>query len=96
MKKLMMIAFVAAALSGCAQQTFKINNGIAEKPAQETRQSFFVNGIGQSKTIDAAQVCGGADKVIRTEVQESGTDVLLRVVTLGIYTPREARVYCAK
>lgn len=96
MKKLMMIALVAAALSGCAQQTFKINSGVAEKPTQETKQAFFVNGIGQSKTIDAAQVCGGAEKVIRTEVQESGTDVLLRIVTLGIYTPREARVYCAK
>ena len=92
----MMLALVAAALSGCAQQTFKINNGVAEKPTQETKQAFFVNGIGQSETIDAAQVCGGADKVIRTEVQESGTDVLLRIVTLGIYTPREARVYCAK
>lgn len=91
----MMTVLVAAALSGCAQQTFKINSGVAEKPTLETKQAFFVNGIGQSETIDAAQVCGGADKVIRTEVQESGTDVLLRIVTLGIYTPREARVYCA-
>lgn len=92
-----MMALVAAvALSGCAQQTFKINNGIAEKPTQEVKQSFFVHGIGQSKTIDAALVCGGADKVIRTEVQESGMDVFLRIITIGIYTPREARVYCAK
>ena len=92
-----MMALVAAvALSGCAQQTFKINNGIAEKPTQEVKQSFFVPGIGQSQTIDAALVCGGADKVIRTEVQESGMDVFLRIITIGIYTPREARVYCAK
>ncbi|MEG1211495.1 MAG: Bor family protein [Leclercia sp.] len=96
MKKLMMAMVVAVALSGCAQQTFKLNDGIAEKPTQETQQSFFVNGIGQSKTIDAAKVCGGADKVLRTEVQESGMNVFLRIVTLGIYTPREARVYCAK
>lgn len=96
MKKLM-IAFIAAtAISGCAQQTFKINNGIAVKPTNETKQTFFVNGIGQSQTIDAALVCGGADKVIRTEVQESGMDVFLRIITIGIYTPREARVYCAK
>ena len=92
-----MMALVAAvALAGCAQQTFKINNGIAEKPTQEVKQSFFVNGIGQSQTIDAALVCGSADKVIRTEVQESGMDVFLRIITIGIYTPREARVYCAK
>lgn len=92
-----MMALVATvALAGCAQQTFKINNGIAEKPTQEVKQSFFVNGIGQSQTIDAALVCGSADKVIRTEVQESGMDVFLRIITIGIYTPREARVYCAK
>lgn len=96
MKKLMIAIATAAALSGCAQQTFKINNGIAEKPTQEVKQSFFVNGIGQSQTIDAALVCGSADKVVRTEVQETGMDVFLRIVTLGIYTPREARVYCAK
>ena len=96
MKKLLIAAITTMALSGCAQQTFKINDGIAEKPSQETKQTFFVQGLGQSQTIDAALVCGGADKVIRTEVQESGMDVLLRVVSLGIYTPREARVYCSK
>lgn len=96
MKKLLIAVIATMALSGCAQQTFKINNGIAEKPSQETKQTFFVQGLGQSKTIDAALVCGGADKIIRTEVQESGMDVLLRVVSLGIYTPREARVYCSK
>ncbi|HGY3714830.1 Bor family protein [Citrobacter sp. Res13-Sevr-PEB04-36] len=96
MKKLMMALVATVALAGCAQQTFKINNGIAEKPTQEVKQSFFVNGIGQSQIIDAALVCGSADKVIRTEVQESGMDVFLRIITIGIYTPREARVYCAK
>lgn len=96
MKKLMIAALTTMVLSGCAQQNFKINNGIAEKPTQETKQTFFIHGIGQTQTIDAAQVCGGADKVVRTEVQESGMDVLLRIVTIGIYTPREARVYCSK
>lgn len=96
MKKLIIALLATVALSGCAQQTFKINDGIVEKPTQVKTHSFFVEGIGQSKIIDAAKVCGGADKVVRTEVQESGMDVLLRVVTFGIYTPREARVYCSK
>jgi hypothetical protein len=96
MKKLMIAVLAATALSGCAQQTFKIHDDVAVQPAHVTKQAFFVNGIGQEHTIDAAQICGGANKVVRTEVQESGMDVLLRVVTLGIYTPREARVYCAK
>jgi hypothetical protein len=96
MKKLIISVLAVTALSGCAQQTFKLNEGIAEQPAHVTRQAFFVNGIGQEHTIDAAKICGGANKVVRTEVQESGMDVFLRIVTLGIYTPREARVYCTK
>ncbi|MDZ5641694.1 Bor family protein [Enterobacter sp. A103] len=95
MKKLI-IFVVAAILSGCAKQTFKINDDIAEKSVLETKQIFFVQGIGQAQTIDAAAICGGSDKIIRTEVQESGMDVFLRVISIGIYTPREVRVYCAK
>ena len=66
MKKLIMVVFAAAAISGCAQQSFSVNPG------------------------------GGADKVVRTEVQQTFVNGLLGFVTLGIYTPREARVYCAK
>ena len=90
MKKLIMVTLVAAAVSGCAQQSFSVNKGIT------TTHHFFVSGIGQSKQIDAAQVCGGADKVVRTEVQQTFVNGLLGFVTFGIYTPREARVYCAK
>ena len=96
MKKLIIAAVAATVLSGCAQQTFNLRDYIAEQPAHVTKQAFFVNGIGQEQTIDAAKICGGANKVVRTEVQESGMDVFLHVVSLGIYTPREARVYCAK
>ncbi|MEX3018631.1 Bor family protein [Kluyvera sp. STS39-E] len=96
MKKLLMVALIAAAVSGCAQQSFSVNNGVATQPQQVTTHHFFVSGIGQSKQIDAAKVCGSADKVVRTEVQQTFVNGLLGFVTLGIYTPREARVYCAK
>lgn len=41
-----------------------------------------------SRVFDTAQVLGGAGKLIHTDVQESGPDVLLRIVTLDINTPR--------
>lgn len=96
MKKLLMVALIATAVSGCAQQSFSVNNKVATEPQKVTTHHFFVSGIGQTKQIDAAQVCGGADKVVRTEVQQTFVNGLLGFVTLGIYTPREARVYCAK
>lgn len=96
MKKLIMVALIAAAVSGCAQQSFTVNKGVAFEPQKVVTHHFFVSGIGQSKQIDAAQVCGGADKVVRTEVQQTFGDGLLGFITFGIYTPRDARVYCAK
>ena len=54
---------------------------------------FFVSGIGQ-KTVDAAKICGGAENVVKTETQQTFVNGLLGFITLGIYTPLEARV-CA-
>lgn len=96
MKKLIMIAVIAAAVSGCAQQTFSVNKGLTSLPQEVITHDFFVSGIGQSKQIDAAQICGRADKVVRTEVQQTFVNGLLGVLTFGIYTPREARIYCSK
>ena len=50
---------------------------------------FFVSGIGQKKTVDAAKICGGAENVIR-ETQQTFVNGLLGFITLGIYTPLEA------
>ncbi|MBC0207487.1 Bor family protein, partial [Escherichia coli] len=57
---------------------------------------FFVSGIGQKKTVDAAKICGGAENVVKTETQQTFVNGLLGFITLGIYTPLEARVYCSQ
>lgn len=62
----------------------------------EKSQAFFVSGIGQKQTVNAARICGGLDKVIKVEVEQTFLDILLGQVTFGIYTPRSARVYCSK
>ena len=54
---------------------------------------FFVSGIGAKKTVDAAKICGGAENVVKTETQQTFVNGLLGFITLGIYTPLEARVY---
>ena len=49
---------------------------------------------GRRKTVDAAKICGGAENVVKTETQQTFVNGLLGFITLGIYTPLEARVYC--
>ncbi|HGE8270036.1 TPA: Bor family protein [Aeromonas hydrophila] len=95
MKKVLLTTVVAMLLAGCAQQGFTVNSGNTVKPTKNVTHHFFISGLGQSKTIDAATVCNGADKVVRVEAQHTFLNGLLSAVTLGIYTPREARVYCS-
>ena len=45
---------------------------------------FFVSGIGQKKTVDAAKICGGAENVVATETQQTFVNGLLGFITLGI------------
>ena len=79
-----------------AQQTFTVQNKPAAVAPKETiTHHFFVSGIGQKKTVDAAKICGGAENVVKTETQQTFVNGLLGFITLGIYTPLEARVCIA-
>ena len=84
-------------LQDVAQQTFTVQNKPAAVAPKETiTHHFFVSGIGQKKTVDAAKICGGAENVVKTETQQTFVNGLLGFITLGIYTPLEARVYCSQ
>ena len=68
------------------------NKPAAVAPKETITHHFFVSGIGQKKTVDAAKICGGAENVVKTETQQTFVNGLLGFITLGIYTPLEARV----
>ena len=96
MKKMLLATALALLITGCAQQTFTVQNKPAAVAPKETiTHHFFVSGIGQKKTVDAAKICGGAENVVKTETQQTFVNGYTRI-TLGIYTPLEARVYCSQ
>ena len=85
---------LALLITGCAQQTFTVQNKPAAVAPKETiTHHFFVSGIGQKKTVDAAKICGGAENVVKTETQQTFVNGLLGFITLGIYTRWKRRVY---
>ena len=95
MKKMLLATALASLITGCAQQTFTVQNKPAAVAPKETiTHHFFVSGIGQKKTNDAAKICGGAENVVKTETQQTFVNGLLGFITLGIYTPLEA--YCSQ
>ena len=69
---------LALLITGCAQQTFTVQNKPAAVAPKETiTHHFFVSGIGQKKTVDAAKICGGAENVVKTETQQTFVNGLL-------------------
>ena len=69
MKKMLLATAPALLITGCAQQTFTVQNKPAAVAPKKPLHHFFVSGIGQKKTVDAAKICGGAENVVKTETQ---------------------------
>ena len=68
MKKMLLATALALLITGCAQQTFTVQNKPAAVAPKETiTHHFFVSGIGQ--TVDAAKICGGAENVVKRNQQ---------------------------
>jgi len=95
MKKIIILIGILG-LSGCATQTFTVNGGKSSMQKANESQVFFLSGIGQEKSINAAKICRSASKVVKVEVKQEFIDVVFSSITFGIYTPRHAKVYCKK
>ena len=69
------------------------NKPAAVAPKETITHHFFVSGIGQKKTVDAAKICGGAENAVQTETQQTFAMICSGFITLGIYTCQ--RAYCS-
>ncbi|WGE47421.1 Bor family protein [Actinobacillus equuli] len=96
MKKFITASLLAVFLAGCTTQTAHVVGKVTDniKPTKSVNQHFFIGGIGQEETLNVLEVCGSADKVNQVETVLSGSNILVGLLTLGIYTPRTANVYC--
>jgi hypothetical protein len=81
-------------LSACATQQFDIASANGEPALFSENQTFWVGGIGQEVQVDGAQACGEAKKVARVATSQTAGNVVLSIVTLGIYTPRHIDITC--
>ena len=96
MKKMLLATALALLITGCAQQTFTVQNKPAAVAPKETiTHHFFVSGIGQKKTVDAAKICGGAENVVKTETQQTFVNGLLGFIITVAFILRWKRVCIA-
>jgi len=95
--KISLITCLAAslALGGCANQTFIVADKVGTV-VHDDMHDFFVSGIGQTRTVDAASLCKGAENIVKIETEHTLMNGLLGAISFGLYTPRQYRVICRR
>ena len=95
--KMLPATALALLITGCAQQTFTVQNKPAAvaAPKETITHHFFVSELGRRKLSMQPKFVAAQKKKERTETQHLQMD-WLGFITLGIYTPLEARVYCSQ
>ncbi len=92
------LALIAAlALASCQTVTIRPGGGpkLGSQPTWESKSAFFIDGLFPGvKVLDLGEICGKR-QVEQIQARFGFTDVLLGGLTLGIYTPRTSRVWCA-
>ena len=95
MKK-MLLATLALLITGCTQQTFTVQNKPAAVAPKKHTPSFLRFWNWAEENCRCSQNLWRRS-IVKTETQqETFVNGLLGFITLGIYTPLEARVYCSQ
>ena len=87
---------LALLITGCVSQDVYCSKPAAVAPKETITHHFFVSGIGQKKTVDAAKICGGAENASETETQQTfAVNGLLGFIYFRHLYSAE-RVYCSQ
>ena len=91
--------FGLLALSMSACSTVTINQEgqqkLVSKPTYEESKPFYLWGLVGDQHIDVTKICDGKEPV-QMQSQQTFVDGLLGAITLGIYAPHTAKVWCTK
>lgn len=87
---------VLALMGGCSTVTISADKDVklSTEPDYNKRKNFFFWGLMNEHSVDVNAVCEGAAPR-QMQSQQTAVDVVLGVVTLGIYAPRSAKVWCS-
>ncbi len=87
---------LALVISGCSTVTINKQGRatLSSTPTYKESKHFFLFGLIGDHDVNIKDVCtsGQAEQM---QTQETFLDGLLGAITLGIYTPRTAKVWCS-
>ena len=65
MKKMLLILLQALLIGMCSTDVYCSKQTGSSSTKETITHHFFVSGIRQKKTVDAAKICGGAENVVK-------------------------------
>ena len=81
----------------CSTDVYCSKQPAAVAPKETITHHFFVSELKGEENCRCSQNLWRRRKnVVKTETQQTFVNGLLGFITLGIYTPLEARVYCSQ
>ena len=82
MKKMLLATALALLITGCAQQTFTVQYRRQRSGTKGNHHPSFLRfwNWAEKKTVDAAEICGGAENVVKTKTQQTFVNGLLGFV----------------
>ena len=93
MKKMLLATALALLITGCAQQTFTVQNKPAAVAPKETHHPSFLrfwNWAEENCRCENVEICGGAENVKRS--QQTFVNRLLGFLCLALYSAGSACV----
>ena len=96
MKKMLLATALALLITGCAQQTFTVQNktGSSSTKAKPSPIISSFLELGE-ETVDAAKICRRRKCVVGVETQQTFVNGLLGFITFRHLYFRQKRVYCS-
>ena len=97
------VALALPVLTGCAstQHTVRVSDSVPmnssvdyNKVDYEATDHFFLGGLFQESSQDAARVCPAGKKPAKVITETRWYQSLITGLTMGIYTPRKTYVIC--
>ena len=97
MKTFFPMVVIAAMLSACSTVTIRDHGTakVSSEPSYSSSKAFFFWGLAGTARINTTAICHGK-RPVQMQSQKTFVDGLLGFLTLGIYSPRTASVWCTE
>ncbi|WP_419811978.1 Bor family protein [Bacterioplanoides sp.] len=91
----LVISLLLMCLTACSSVTMRPYGGEKDtsKPTYQSSKNYYWWGLKNEYDIDTSEICQGR-RVMQMQSVTTLSDWLLQAVTIGIYFPRTAKVWC--